>query len=236
MFGGVVHRPVVGLDRPPRDRGDHLGCADHGTAEGMGAEDRLCDQVVDEVLRGVLVHGDLLQHDLALCVELLEERRADHLAHDRKRDLEVVGGDTGVEERVLARGRRVQLRAEAVEDLGDLECAVARRALEEEVLDEVRDAGLRIALVARPGVDPVADRDRARLLESLGDHPLARVQLGQCPVLHGLIVRCGAARKRSRPALSTARGSIGAQLARSRDKGRLDAIYHAPPSPRVGGG
>ena len=87
----------------------------------MVAEDRLGDQVVDQLLRRVLVHRDLLEHDLALGVELVEERREDHLAHHVQRGLELVVGDAREDERVLARGRGVQLAPEAVEDLGDLE-------------------------------------------------------------------------------------------------------------------
>ena len=139
----------------------------------MVAEDRLGDQVVHELLRRVLVHRDLLEHDLALGVELLEERREDHVAHHVERRLEMVVGHARVDERVLARGRGVQLAAEPVEDLGDLERAVTLGALEEQVLDEVRDAGLASALVARAGADPVADGDRADVVEPLGDHPLA---------------------------------------------------------------
>ena len=91
----------------------------------MVAEDRLGDQVVHELLRRVLVHRDLLEHDLALGVELGERRREHHVAHHVHRRLEVVVGHARVDERVLARRRRVQLAAEAVEDLGDLERAVA---------------------------------------------------------------------------------------------------------------
>ena len=92
----------------------------------MVAEDRLGDQVVHELLRRVLVHRDLLEHDLALGVELGERRREDHVAHHVHRRLEVVVGDARVDERVLARRRGVQLAAEPVEDLGDLERAVTR--------------------------------------------------------------------------------------------------------------
>ena len=155
-----------------------------GPAERMVAEDRLGDQVVHELLRRVLVHRDLLEHDLALGVELGERRREHHVAHHVDRRLEVVVGDARVDERVLARRRGVQLAAEAVEDLGDLERAEPLGALEEQVLDEVRDAGLARLLVARAGADPVADGRRADMVESLGDHPLARVELGQPPVLH----------------------------------------------------
>src|SRR5205807_4181562 len=43
------------------------------------------------------------------------------------------------------------------------------RALEDQVLDEVGDAPALRRLVARPRVDPDADRDRADLFHPLGD-------------------------------------------------------------------
>ena len=55
--------------------------ADHRPAERMRAEDRLGEEVVDEILRRVLDHRDLLEHDLALRVELGERRREDHVGH-----------------------------------------------------------------------------------------------------------------------------------------------------------
>ena len=113
-----------------------------GRPSACDAEDRLADQVVDELLRRVLVHRDLLEHDLALGVEVVEERREDHVAHHVERGLDVMLRDAAVDDGVLARGGGVQLAAHLVEDLGDLERAVAARALEEQVLDEVRDAGL----------------------------------------------------------------------------------------------
>ncbi len=71
--------------RAAADARDHLRRADHGPAERMVAEDRLGDQVVDELLRLVLVHRDLLEHDLALGVDLGEERRVDHVGHHVER-------------------------------------------------------------------------------------------------------------------------------------------------------
>ena len=153
---GDVHRVVVTRDRLAGDRRDHLGSADHRPPERMVGEDRLCDQVVDELLWRVVVHRDLLEHDVALGVELGKRRGEHHVAHHIHRGREVVIRDPRVDQRVLARGCGVQLAAETVEDLGDLQRAEALAALEQEVLDEVRDTGLAARLVARAGADPVA--------------------------------------------------------------------------------
>ena len=79
--------------------------------------------------------------------------------------------------RLLA-GRGVGRRAEAVEELGDLDRRVALGALEQQVLEEVRDARLRRRLVARAGPHPEPERDRAHRGNLLGDDPDARVELG----------------------------------------------------------
>ena len=139
----------------------------------MAAEDRLRDDVVHEVLRVVVDHRDLLENDVALRVDVGEGRVVHH-SHDHvERSLEPVVGHAGVDERRLARRGRVQLPAQAVEDLGDLLRGVRARPLEEQVLDEVRDAGARVGLVARAGADPEAERHGADGRNVLGDHPFA---------------------------------------------------------------
>ena len=181
---GDVRAPVVGRDRPAGDRRDHLGAADHRPAERVLREHRLGEQVVDEVLRRVLDHRDLLEHDLALGVEVGERRREDHVRHHVERVLEVPVGHARVDDRVLARGGRVQLAAHLVEDLRDLLRVVRPRALEEQVLDEVRDARLRLGLVARAGADPEAERHRPDARHALGDQALAGVELREDVFLH----------------------------------------------------
>ena len=161
MLPADVRAAVVRGERAAADRGDHLRPADHRPSERMLVEDGLGEQVVDEILRRVLDHRDLLEHHLALGVDVREGRREDHVGHHVERVLEVAVGDARVDDRVLARRRRVQLAAHLVEDLGDLLRVVGARALEEEMLDEVRDARLRVGLVARAGADPEAERDRA---------------------------------------------------------------------------
>ena len=107
-------------------RRDHVGGADHRPAERMVAEDRLAHQVVHELLRRVLVHRDLLEHDLALGVELRERAARRPCRSSRRAPCSRWWSATrDVDERVLARGGRVQLAAQPVEDLGDLLRGVA---------------------------------------------------------------------------------------------------------------
>ena len=139
---------------------------------------------MDEILRRVLVHRDLLEHDLPLLVELAERGREDHVGHHRDRLLDVPVGHAGVDDGVLARGGGVQLGAHRVERLGDLLRVVRARSLEQEVLDEMRHPGTIGTLVARPGADPEPERDGTDARHVLRDHALAGIELGEDVLLH----------------------------------------------------
>ena len=91
----------------------------------MPSEDGLREEIVNELLRSVFVHRDLLEHHLALGVKIRERRREDHVGDHAQRLLHMVVGDARVDHRVLAGRRGVQLAAEAVEDLGDFLRGVA---------------------------------------------------------------------------------------------------------------
>src|SRR5919204_2135375 len=92
--------------------------------------------------------------------------------------------DARVDDGVLSRGGRIELAPERVEDLRDLLRRIRLGSLEQQVLDEVRDPGLPVRLVARAGADPEAERDRADVVEPFGDQALAAVELRQDVLLH----------------------------------------------------
>ena len=104
---------------------------------------------------------------------------------DLETEREVGVGNARVDDRVLARGGGVQLAAECVEDLGDLERVVRGSALEQQVLDEVADAGLARRLVARAAADPPADGNGAHAGEPLRGDAKAAGQLGDLVLGHG---------------------------------------------------
>ena len=160
---GDVHRPVV---RARSSAGVTLEITSArpitGRPSGCVAEDRLREQVVDELLRRVLVHRDLLEHDLALGVEVGEASarrpcraitssasRGAGRGRARRRPCARARSPRSARRRARRRSRRSAARRSDA------------RALEEQVLDEVRDARLRVGLVARAGADPEAERDRA---------------------------------------------------------------------------
>ena len=139
---GDITGVVIGGHLVHGQGADHVATADHRPAQRMVTEDRLGQDVVHLVLRLVLVHGDLLEHHLALGLEVRVGRAQQHVAHHLERALEVLVEEVGVQDRRLLAGGCVHLRAEAVELLRDLLGGQLRRALEQHVLEEVRDAGL----------------------------------------------------------------------------------------------
>ena len=60
-----------------------------------------------------------------------------------------------------------------------------RGALEQHVLDEMRDAVLLRRFAARAGADPDADRDGAHVRHGFGDHADAVGERGHFDVPHG---------------------------------------------------
>jgi hypothetical protein len=125
---------------------------------------------VHDVLGRVLVHVDLLEDHLALRVQI---RRSDHAVLQHVGEMlhghrQVAIQHAGVEARVLLRRERVEVTAHGVEALGDIESAARRRALEEQVLEEVAGPADRGILVARAGEHPDAERDRADAGHPLG--------------------------------------------------------------------
>ena len=176
-LGAGVAGAAVGLDLGHRHRADHLGLAQHAPAERVLAEDGLGEDVVDAVLRLVLVHRDLLEHDLALGVDFGVGRRQQHLGQQVEDLLGVLVEEAGVQVRRLLAGGGVDRGAEAVELLGDLDRREALGALEQQVLEEVRDAGLRRGLVARAGAHPEPERHGSHRGNLLGDDPDARALL-----------------------------------------------------------
>jgi hypothetical protein len=182
-IGPRVAGPVVGVDLRNRDRCDHLRFAEDPPSERMVAEDRVGEEVVHAILRLVLVHRDLLQHDRALGVDLGIGRAEQHLGQQVEHLLGVLVEEAGMEVGRLLAGRRVHRGAEAVEALGDLDRRVSLRALEQHVLEEVRDPGLGAGLVAGAGPHPEPEGDRSHRGNHLGYDPYAGLQLAELVLL-----------------------------------------------------
>jgi hypothetical protein len=131
--------------------GDRLYRADDVPAEGMLRPHDGFEQAVDVVLGLVQVHLQLLEddHPLPLHVGRGELRVGHDVEEDVDRELEAVGRDPGPVDGELLVGRGVHDTADALDRLGDLlRGRTPSRALEEQVLDEVRDASDPVLLEA----------------------------------------------------------------------------------------
>jgi hypothetical protein len=147
---------------------------------------QLVDERVDAVLRLVAVHPDLLDHHLALLIDVrvAQQRRADHVRDDVERE-EVVPRDHARPEDgdLLVRGR-VHRAADALDGLADvLRERSLRGPLEHDVLEEVRGAG--VGLVLDPRADADVDRERhGARLRHLRHEDAEAVREGDALVIH----------------------------------------------------
>jgi len=66
------------------------------------AENGVGEEIVHELLRRVVVHRDLLEHDITLLVDLGERRREHHVGHHLERRVDVPIRNARVDDGVLA--------------------------------------------------------------------------------------------------------------------------------------
>ena len=110
----------------------------------MVAPEAFREDLVDEIVRRVLDHLDLFEDDLLLVLDVVfrEQRIADQVGQDVDRQRQVLVEHLQVIAGVFLGGEGVDLAADRIHLLRDFFGTPARRALEEHVLDEVRDAGM----------------------------------------------------------------------------------------------
>ena len=116
----------------------------------MVAEHRREEDVPEGVLGIVVAHRDLLEHDVALDLDVLGGAPAPqhHVGDQVDRQLEVGVQHVRVVAGVLAGGERVQFTADGVDRLGDLHRRTRRRRLEQQMFEEVGGAGHAVTFVA----------------------------------------------------------------------------------------
>ena len=177
---GNVVRCVIPGDVVARHRADRLLRSRNLTSERMRGEQRACEHVVHEIVGGVVAHSDLFQDHLPLRLELVEPERG--RPHDPGQDLErerqALIGDAHVERRRLLTRERVHVAADRFDRLGDLRRVAIESAFEQEVLEKVARSRDVVALVARAGAHPEADRDRPQAGKLLGDDAQAGPEAG----------------------------------------------------------
>src|SRR5690606_40141883 len=107
-----------------------------------------------------------------------EGRLGQDVAQDLDADVQAVGRQAGVVGGVLAAGEGVHLAPDRVDRLRDLPGRPRGRALEQQVLEEVRGAGQLGRLVPTADADPDAERDRPGSRHPLGHDADAVVEPG----------------------------------------------------------
>ena len=116
----------------------------------MAIPELLREHLVHQIVGGVLHHLDLFEDDalLALDVGGCQRRTHDHVGQQIDGQRQVLVEHLDVVAGVFLGGKRVELTADRIDRLGNDLRRSARRALEQHVLDEVRDSRLGVRLVA----------------------------------------------------------------------------------------
>ena len=137
----------------------------------MPFPERLREQLVHQIVGRVLDHLDFFEDDFLLAFDVdVVERRTEHDVGedvDRKRQmlvehLHVVAG-------VFLGGERVELAADRIDRLRDIFGRARGGALEQHVLDEMRDAAVFVGLVPRAARQPHAEADRTNMAHRFSD-------------------------------------------------------------------
>ena len=132
----------------------------------------LREELVDQIVGGVLDHLDLFDDDLLLALDIVaREGRIPHdVGQDVERERQMLVEHLDVVAGVFLGGKGVELSADGVDRLCDVFRRTGRCPLEQHVLDEVRDATSLRRLVPRPAGQPHPDADRADLRHLLGQN------------------------------------------------------------------
>src|SRR5580765_1391672 len=131
----------------------------------------LCEDFVDDVIRIVLIHLDFFENHTALPLDVFrlkdwtEYKVAQYVQCDRKMFVE----NFDVEADAFFRGEGIHVSADGVHLPRNIFGRAVLCALEDHVLDEMRNAIPLWIFLARPGLDPYSDRDRADVLHFLAD-------------------------------------------------------------------
>jgi hypothetical protein len=137
----------------------------------MTRPDPLREQVVDQVVGGVLHHLDLLEDDRLLLLDVVggEPRVTEDVGEQIDREGQVLVEHAHVEAGVLLGRERVHVPPHRVDRAGDVLGRAGGGALEDQMLDQVGDAAQRLGLRPRARLHPDADRHRAHVRHRLGD-------------------------------------------------------------------
>jgi len=148
-----------------------LARAQNRQAEGVVFPETLREDFVDEVVGVVLIHFDFFEDDAAFFGDVgsIEDGMDDEIAKDIHGERKVFVQDFDVEADAFFCGEGIHVAADGVDLAGDIFGGAGFRALEHHVLDEVGNPVEFRTFVARTGLEPDADGDRANVGHLLGD-------------------------------------------------------------------
>ena len=176
--GGVDPREVVAQGGAV-DGAHGGGDPENRPAQGVSRPEALSEELVHEIVGSVLHHLDLFEHDLLLARHLrgVERGAQEQIGQHVDGAGQMLVEHLDVVARALLRRESVEMAPDRVDLLRDVLRRPGRRALEEHVLDEVRDARVRRALVPRSAGQPDPEADRACAGHGLGQKTQPVVEL-----------------------------------------------------------
>ena len=155
-----------------REAGDRLGGAEDRPAERVSLPELLGEDLVDEVVRVILVHLDLFKDDTLLAGDVFsgEGGMEDEIRENIEGRIGLLFKHLDVEADVFLAGEGVKVAAHAVHFAGDLLRGAGGGALEDHMFDEVGDAVAFGGLIARPAGDPNAHGEAVHVVHAFGEN------------------------------------------------------------------
>ena len=177
---GGADDEIAGSEVVSIEAGDHralefsyrVARAEDRQAESVVLPETLGEDFVDEVVGIVLIHFDFFEDDAALLGDIagIEDGMKNEIGEDIHGERKMLIENFDVEADAFLRREGVHVAADGIDLAGDVFGGARLRALEHHVLDEVGDAVPFGIFVARAGLEPDADRDRADVRHLLGDN------------------------------------------------------------------
>jgi hypothetical protein len=164
--------PEIGVEHR-RSGGPHrLRRAENGASDRLARIGGLGEEIVDAVLGRIERGADLLHDHVLLAGELggIEDRVAQDVAEDVDGERDVVLEDAGIVGGRLDRGCGVDLAADRLDLLGDVDGRPPLGALEGHVFEKMRKPVLVLALRARAGPHPDSESGTLEMVHGMGDY------------------------------------------------------------------
>ena len=174
VLRGIAGAPVS-VQLGPAEGGDASRRAGDGAAVGVAGPEGGGEQVQHQLVRAVLVHIDLFDHHAPLPLQFVfvQQGAAVHIAEQVQRQLQIFVQGFRVIAGLLLGGEGVQDAAHVVHGGGKLQGIAGGRALEQHVLQQMRNAPLLGCLPGGAGIGPHAGGNGAQMGHIFQQQPQA---------------------------------------------------------------